>query len=77
MSFGLADTNYYILNIKDTSSYYIAPLGKETANPSSILALKTRWPKKPGGLWSMGSESDTTERTHTCCIAWGPIFNIR
>ena len=55
MSFGLADTNYYILTIKYTSSYYIAPLGKETANPSSILALKTPWTKKPGGLWSMGS----------------------
>ena len=38
------------------------PLEKETATHSSILAWKTPWMEKPGGLQSMESqESDTTE----------------
>ena len=36
------------------------------ANNSSILAWRTPRTEEPGGLQSMGSESDTTERlTHT------------
>ena len=32
------------------------------ANYASILAWKTPWTEEPGGLQSMGSQSDTTER---------------
>ena len=37
------------------------------ATCSSILAWKTPWTEKPGGLQSMGSQSpwDITEHTHT------------
>ena len=40
------------------------PLEEEMATHSSILARKTPWTEKPGGLQSMGvTESDTTEVT--------------
>ena len=36
------------------------PLEKEIATHSSILAREIPWTEEPGGLQSMGSESDTT-----------------
>ena len=40
------------------------PLEKEMATQSSILVWRIPWTEEPGGLQSMGSESDTTERLH-------------
>ena len=40
------------------------PLEKEMATLSSILAWKIPWTEEPGGLQSMGSQSDTTEQLH-------------
>ena len=40
------------------------PLEKEMATHSSILAWKIPWIEEPGGLQSMGSQSDTTEHAH-------------
>ena len=37
------------------------PLEEEMATHSSILAWRIPWTEEPGGLQSMGSESDTTE----------------
>ena len=34
------------------------------ATHSSILAWEILWTEEPGGLQSMGSQSDTTEYTH-------------
>ena len=34
------------------------------ATHSSTFAWKIPWTEKPGGLQSMGSQSDTTERLH-------------
>ena len=45
------------------------PLEKGMATHSSILAWRIPWTEEPGGLQSMGSESDTTERLlllHRC-----------
>ena len=39
------------------------PLEESMATHSSILAWRTPWTEKPGGLQSMGSESDMTEAT--------------
>ena len=36
------------------SLHWEAPLEKETANHSSILAWKILWTEEPGGLQSMG-----------------------
>ena len=33
---------------------------KEMATPSSILARRILWTEEPGGLQSLGSQSDTT-----------------
>ena len=42
------------------------PLEQEMATHSSIVAWKTPWTEKPGGLQSMGrKESDMTEHAHT------------
>ena len=35
--------------------------GEENGNPLSILAWRIPWTEEPGGLQSMGSQSDTTE----------------
>ena len=40
------------------------PLEKEMATHSSTLAWRIPWREEPGGLQSMGSQSDTTERLH-------------
>ena len=40
------------------------PLEKEMASHSSALAWRIPWREEPGGLQSMGSQSDTTERLH-------------
>ena len=37
-------------------------LEKEMATHSSILAWRILWTERPGGLQSIGSQSDTTER---------------
>ena len=37
---------------------------KAMAPRSSTLAWKIPWTEEPGGLQSMGSQSDTTERLH-------------
>ena len=37
------------------------PLGEEMATPSSILACRIPWTEEPGGLQSVGSQSDMTE----------------
>ena len=37
------------------------PLEKEMATHSSILAWRIPWTEEPGGLQSMGKESDMTE----------------
>ena len=44
-----------------------SPEVAKMATQSNILAWKIPWIEEPGGLLSMGSESDTTERlsTHT------------
>ena len=39
-------------------------LEEEMATLSSILAWKIPWTEEPGGLQSMGSQSDTTEQLH-------------
>ena len=36
------------------------PLGKEIATHPSILAWRILWTEEPGGLQSIGSESDKT-----------------
>ena len=35
--------------------------GEGNGNPSSILAWRIPWTEEPGGLQSMGLQSDTTE----------------
>ena len=42
--------------------------GGRHGNPLSTLAWRIPWTEEPGGLQSMGlqTQSDTTERTHTC-----------
>ena len=40
------------------------PLEKEMATHSSIIAWKIPWTEEPGGLQSMGLQSDTTEHAH-------------
>ena len=36
------------------------PVEKEMSTPSSILAWRIPWTEEPGGLQSIGSQSDTT-----------------
>ena len=46
----------------------VDPLEKEMATHSSILAWRIPWTEKPGGLQSMGLQSQTQlsdEHTHT------------
>ena len=42
------------------------PLDLEMATHSSILAWKIPWTEEPGGLQSMGSQSQTRLITYTC-----------
>jgi len=44
------------------------PLEEEMETHSSILARKIPWKEEPGGLWSMGSQRDTTESTEHVCM---------
>ena len=41
------------------------PLEEEMATRSSTLAWRILWTEEPGRLQSVGSQSDTTEHTHT------------
>ena len=41
------------------------PLEEEMTTHSSILAWKIRWTEEPGGLQSMGWQSQTRLSTHT------------
>ena len=57
-------------------------LEKEMATHSSILAWKIPWTEEPGGLQSMGSQSqDTTERLHftslqtVCSLSGSPVLH--
>ena len=56
---------YFFLNIKAMHSFYIDflglkdPLEKGMATHSSILAWSIPWTEEPGGLQSMGSQSQT------------------
>ena len=43
------------------------PLEKEMATHSNILAWKIPWTEEPGGLQSMGSQSQTQLSRHACC----------
>ena len=43
--------------------YMILLLEKGMATHSSILAWRITWTEEPGGLQSVGSQSDTTEAT--------------
>ena len=36
-------------------------------NPSSILAWRIPWTEEAAGLWSIGSQRDTTEATEHAC----------
>ena len=45
------------------------PLEKEMAIHSSTLAWKVPWTKEPGGLWSMGSQSQTRLSNFTFCLS--------
>ena len=38
------------------------------ATHSSVLAWRIPWTEEPGGLWSIGSQRDTTEVTQHACI---------
>ena len=42
------------------------PLEEGVAAHSSIHAWRTSWTEEPGGLQSMGSQSQTGLNTHTC-----------
>ena len=41
------------------------PVEEEITTHSNILIWRTPWTEDPGGLPSTGSQSGTTERTHT------------
>ena len=59
------------LSMQDTQDIQIRSLGwedpleKEVATHSSILAWKIPWMEEPGGLQSMGSQSDAAEHIYT------------
>ena len=46
-------------------SLYIASLEKEMATHSSILAWKIPWTEEPGGLESLGLQSDSTKQLNS------------
>ena len=50
------------------------PLEEEMATHSSILACKIPWTQELGGLQSMGSQRDTTERLSTHTGLHSPSF---
>ena len=51
----MQETQVWFLSWKD-------PLEQEMATPSSIFVWRIPWTEEPGGLQSMGSQVDTTER---------------
>ena len=52
------------------------PLAKGISTHSSILAWRIPWTEEPGGLQTMGSQRDTTERLTLftfMCIKQSPL----
>ena len=49
--------------VKNLPAMQESQVEKGMTTHSSILAWRTPWTEKPGGLQSMGSESDMTEAT--------------
>ena len=47
--------------MQKTNEFELYPLEEGLETPSSILAWTIPWTEEPGGLQSMGSQSDTTE----------------
>ena len=50
------------------------PLEKEMATHSSILAWRIPWTEEPGGLQSMGSQSDLSEQLNTSSLKQYPLI---
>ena len=56
-----------VKNLPEMQETWVQPLGwedpleKGMVTHSSILAWRTPWTEEPGGLQSMGSQSDMTE----------------
>ena len=50
------------------------PLEKEIATHSSILAWRIPWTEEPGGLQSMGSQSDLSEQLNTSSLKQYPLI---
>ena len=46
------------------------PLEKRMATYPCILAWRIAWTEEPGGLQSMGLQSQTEQLTHTDSISW-------
>ena len=44
------------------------PPEKEMVTRSNILAWEIPWTEEPGGLQSMGSQSQTRQSTHACTV---------
>ena len=52
------------------------PLEEEMATHTSILAGKIQWTEKPGGLQSLGSQSQTRWSMHAWTFALFPVLAI-
>ena len=50
------------------------PLEKEMATHSSILAWRIPWTEEPGGLQSIGSQSDLSEQLNTSSLKQYPLI---
>ena len=50
------------------------PLEKEMATHSNTLAWKIPWMEEPGGLQSMGSQSDLSEQLNTSSLKQYPLI---
>ena len=53
------------------------PLGKGMATHSSVLAWRIPWTEEPGGLQSMGSQSQTRLSDNTYPVVKTPSFQWR
>ena len=52
------------------------PLEKEVAPDSSILAWRIPWTEEPGGLQSMGSQSQTETTLHAGSVDLRELYSI-